>query len=74
MIMSSLDRVEQPLGDGSFGTVVRAVDTATERIVAVKVLHKALMGSFRLHVEEGAYQRILRGCNSAMRCVVVSWI
>ncbi|HZO13997.1 MAG TPA: serine/threonine-protein kinase, partial [Polyangiaceae bacterium] len=38
-------RLEAPIGEGGFGAVYRAVDTRIDRPVAVKLLHRELMGS-----------------------------
>ncbi|HZO15705.1 MAG TPA: protein kinase [Polyangiaceae bacterium] len=38
-------RLEAPIGEGGFGAVYRAVDLRIDRPVAVKLLHRELMGS-----------------------------
>ncbi|HEX5054101.1 MAG TPA: serine/threonine-protein kinase [Planctomycetota bacterium] len=53
--------VDSVLGRGAFGTVYRAVDTRTQRTVALKVLHKSNLSPFtirRLMAEEEALRSL----------------
>ncbi|KAI0359348.1 kinase-like protein [Trametes cingulata] len=55
-------RVRSRIGQGTFGTVVRAQDTVTGTTVAIKLLHKEDLLHGDMRVEEKVYALILSGC------------
>ena len=68
-IESSAVHVEGFLGHGSYGTVIRAKDVITDRVVAIKALHKVDNHGIRSLTEERAYMRLVGGCDMRIRSV-----
>ena len=68
-IESSADHVECLLGRGTYGTVIRAKDVITDRVVAIKALHKVDNHGIRSLTEERAYMRLVGGCDMRIRSV-----
>ena len=66
-----VDRVQRTLGYGAFGTVVRAVDIFTNRLVAVKFFHLDSPTNVDYRHEERIYARLLSGCNPHIEYVIV---
>ncbi|KAI0359117.1 kinase-like protein [Trametes cingulata] len=57
------DRVLNPLGHGSFGTVVKAEDTYTSSVVAIKLLHRDELLHNDVNTERKIYRKLVEGCD-----------
>ncbi|KAH9853256.1 kinase-like domain-containing protein, partial [Lenzites betulinus] len=55
--------VKHIIGAGSFGTVAKAEDRVTRKVVAVKFYHNEPVADDLLNTEENMYKKILAGCN-----------
>ncbi|KAI0359242.1 kinase-like protein, partial [Trametes cingulata] len=56
-------RVITSLGYGSFGTVVKAEDTYTTSVVAVKLLHRDELLHNDVNTERKMYRKLVEGCD-----------
>ena len=57
------DSVETPLSYGNHSTVVKAIDTYTDNLVAVKLLHRDDSLHADAHAEQRMYRAIVLGCD-----------